>query len=437
MQGSLVRNLAILCSLLVLTSVAAIAPVHAGFQPCGPAPAGYNVIMADASSASDAGATVVGTPGDDFICGTNGNDTIDGRSGDDIIYGRGGRDTLLGRDGDDQLIGGKGRDLISGHKGDDILSGGAAGDTLKGGAGNDELTGGGGNDKLKAGSGQDRLVGGKGNDLLNGGRGDDLLSGGAGQDTLGGGAGRDTLLGGAGSDVITSGRGDVVIGGSGTDTCSAIGSDCERTLQTTPEPESDPPPSPEPISNPDPDPEPDPDMRPIIRPSLVVRYEQTAGDASFQSSGWPTGTVDIAIGRDGETVRSFATATANGGFRADPVGPDEPEPGDTLTFSQDIEGAANRYISVTSIPTPNLVAFRIDDVVEVDATVTEGEVFSLIVEDAATEEMIFFDDQLSGEVIHIFPSAGRYPMQLILTVAWSPSDHPDDLFIISSNQLIE
>lgn len=93
-----------------------------------------------------AGATLVGTPGDDVIVGT---------AGDDLIVGMGGND------------------IVCGLAGDDVIHGDAGHDVVSGGPGHDELDGGPGRDRLRGGPGDDILDGGRGRDLLVGNRGDD------------------------------------------------------------------------------------------------------------------------------------------------------------------------------------------------------------------------------------------------------------------------
>lgn len=105
------------------------------------------------------------------------SDEIDGGTGDDLI---------VGFNGDDLLTGGAGIDFLVGDNGDDVLSGDAGNDVLLGGADDDRLTGG---------DGVDLLVGGAGNDSMAAGAGDDLLAGMGGTDTMDGGAGNDVLIG--------------------------------------------------------------------------------------------------------------------------------------------------------------------------------------------------------------------------------------------------
>ncbi|HKU50155.1 MAG TPA: calcium-binding protein [Nitrososphaera sp.] len=120
-------------------------------------------------------ATIVGTPGNDYINGTAGVDVIVGLGGDDIIYGLRGNDVICGGDGKDKQYGGPGNDTLSGDAGNDTLSGGGGKDKLIGGIGNDTLKGGGGDDNLSGGDGDDKLYGQAGTDTLDGGAGSNVL----------------------------------------------------------------------------------------------------------------------------------------------------------------------------------------------------------------------------------------------------------------------
>ena len=68
-----------------------------------------------------AGATIVGTHGNDRLQGTVYSARIDGKSGDDGIWGRAGDDLLVGGPGNDSIWTGRGRDVASGGPGDDTL----------------------------------------------------------------------------------------------------------------------------------------------------------------------------------------------------------------------------------------------------------------------------------------------------------------------------
>lgn len=193
--------------------------------------------------------------GNDIVTGTNAGESVDGGAGDDWMDLGGGNDTLNGGfSGNDVLIGGSGNDSMTGSAGDQFYGGAgddsvnltqltssvtidiANGYTLSGGlfgaivdaealftgSGNDvvvsftgmslvELGAGddwiadysaGANDLFRGQDGNDALYGLGGDDLLNGGAGVDLLIGGPGNDTLVGGDGFDWLQGGAGSDLF-------------------------------------------------------------------------------------------------------------------------------------------------------------------------------------------------------------------------------------------
>lgn len=158
-------------------------------------------------------ATIVGTPGRDYLFGT---------AGDDIIDGLAGRDVLLGRGGDDLFLGGQGRDIIRGGRGQDAVdysaspeavtltwigigfgSGGhAQGDIL---ISIESVVGSAFDDSITSYWANLTAYGQDGNDVLRGGFGDDVLSGGRGTDTLSGGFGSDTFIfsDGDGPDTIT------------------------------------------------------------------------------------------------------------------------------------------------------------------------------------------------------------------------------------------
>ena len=188
---------------------------------------------------------VLGAPVDHLISGGAGNDEIDGSIGFDRIDGG---------DGNDRLSGAGGNDTISGGSGNDVFEG----STRISNAGTDTLLGEGGDDVLdpRSGSAPDQFDGGRGTDtadystrsapvfLSNAfslfpndgatGEGDDLddverLIGGSGNDTLTalgstrgiliGGLGADTLRGGPNNDEILSRDGieDTVNCGDGLD----------------------------------------------------------------------------------------------------------------------------------------------------------------------------------------------------------------------------
>lgn len=135
-------------------------------------------------------ATIIGTPGDDFLAGTPGPDVIAARAGDDVVSGG---------EGDDLVCGGAGEDSLTGGAGDDRLFGDEGGDVAFGGEGSDGLWGGEGDDRLIGLGRPDLLVGGPGDDQLRGGDGDDVLLAGEGDDRADGGAGTDRCVAVAGS----------------------------------------------------------------------------------------------------------------------------------------------------------------------------------------------------------------------------------------------
>lgn len=104
-------------------------------------------------------ATIVGTPGDDFIDGTDGRDVIVARGGDDHVGSGPGRDLIClgagddlgdGHDGQDQVRGGAGDDYLVSHRGYDRIVGNRGRDVMflpsrrgtdvEGGPGDDAIT---------------------------------------------------------------------------------------------------------------------------------------------------------------------------------------------------------------------------------------------------------------------------------------------------------
>ena len=172
-------------------------------------------------------ATVVGTPGDDFLLGTDGPDIISGLQGDDVIFGADGDDVICGGIGNDTIFGGQGFDVIFGAQGDDVIYAAAfesvyapglltdtAGSRIFAGAGNDVVIG---SDRW------DRMQGGPGDDSLFGFAGRDWMRGGPGADVVAGHDGIDDLHGGGGADTIYATRNDAnVRGGAGQDLCPSI-----------------------------------------------------------------------------------------------------------------------------------------------------------------------------------------------------------------------
>jgi len=164
-------------------------------------------------------ATIIGTPGNDFLVGTADPDLILGLAGNDTELGLEGNDSLYGGTESDFIAGGKGNDLINGNEGDDTLNGNEDNDTVYGGQGNDIVYGGQDNDLLYGDIGNDTIYGDSGNDTLFGGSGNDLLYGGEGNDEINGNDGNDSVYGEGGNDLLYGGQGDDLIdGGSGIDT---------------------------------------------------------------------------------------------------------------------------------------------------------------------------------------------------------------------------
>jgi Ca2+-binding RTX toxin-like protein len=89
---------------------------------------------------------ISGTDAGESLTGGRGNDYIYGHGGNDVLRGGGGDDQIQGHDGDDEIFGEDGRDTLFGQHGHDTMSGGAGNDQLWGGTGQDTLTGGGGAD---------------------------------------------------------------------------------------------------------------------------------------------------------------------------------------------------------------------------------------------------------------------------------------------------
>jgi len=185
----------------------------------------------------NAGDTVEGLGGNDYLVGDAGDGIVDGGPGNDHIRGGLGADTLLGDAGNDTIYfdpddvlmdGGAGRDYLRTEAGSPAVNwdttdygnfeeyyGSAFSDTIDASAevagggdylygydGNDVITGSYSNDRVWGFDDDDTLDGGPGNDDVRGGSGDDVVAGGAGNDTLRGEEGADVLLGGPGNDNI-------------------------------------------------------------------------------------------------------------------------------------------------------------------------------------------------------------------------------------------
>ena len=106
-------------------------------------------------------------------------------------------------------------DLRGGN--DSYVLGAGSDSNISGGAGNDEIDGSIGFDSIDGGDGDDLVSGGPGNDVIRGGNGNDTFDGSSRTDD----SGTDTLLGEAGEDVLHPAAGptpDHFDGGRGTDT---------------------------------------------------------------------------------------------------------------------------------------------------------------------------------------------------------------------------
>ncbi|MBE9225753.1 hypothetical protein IQ264_09995 [Phormidium sp. LEGE 05292] len=164
-------------------------------------------------------ATIIGTPGNDFLVGTKDADLILGLAGNDTELGLEAEDTLFGNEGQDIISGGLGNDLINGNQGKDLLNGNQDNDTVYGGANNDQVNGGKGNDLLFGDLGNDSVFGDLDNDTIFGGAGFDYLDGNAGNDLINGNEDNDTIFGSDGNDLLYGGQGnDLLVGDTGLDT---------------------------------------------------------------------------------------------------------------------------------------------------------------------------------------------------------------------------
>jgi Ca2+-binding RTX toxin-like protein len=186
---------------------------------------------------------IEGTGRDELIVGFNGADLLNGAAGVDLLVGDEGADTLNGGAGNDILLGGAGDDQATGGSGTDLLVGGAGDDSLSGDEGNDLLVGMDGANTLNGGAGNDVLIGLtpdqiSPSDILDGLERADFVE--AVEDrygaistglenrvvqnlfSVGGEASEDRLIGGDGDDVLIGDRADVMTGGAGADTFSAL-----------------------------------------------------------------------------------------------------------------------------------------------------------------------------------------------------------------------
>lgn len=149
---------------------------------------------------------------------------MDGGDDADHIYGNAPAASGVA-DAGDSILGGAGHDYINGNAGNDTISGGDGNDRIQGGADNDLIAGDAGQDQINGNLGDDTVHGGDGNNLLQGGKGDDQVYGEAGSDTLMGNLGVNVLTGGAGADVVKFAFGDAVIVSGQTDRITDIQAD--------------------------------------------------------------------------------------------------------------------------------------------------------------------------------------------------------------------
>lgn len=159
------------------------------------------VVPTECGLASQYGAPIFGTSGNDKLSGTNkkdliiafdGQDTIDGGNNNDCIIGGNGNKKVSGGNGGDTITVGNGVNTIEGGNDDDTIKAGNGNNTIDGGNGKDVITTLGGNDKIEGGNDEDEVHAGSGNDTILGGNGNDKLFGELGTDDINGGNGKDT-----------------------------------------------------------------------------------------------------------------------------------------------------------------------------------------------------------------------------------------------------
>lgn len=164
-------------------------------------------------------ATIIGTPGSDFLVGTKDPDLILGLAGNDLELGLESNDSLFGGKGQDIILGGFQNDLINGNEGNDLVNGNQDNDSVYGGIGNDEVRGGQDNDLLYGDLGNDSVFGDLDNDTMFGGPGFDQLDGNPGNDVINGNQDADTIFGSEGNDLLYGGQqNDLIVGDTGLDT---------------------------------------------------------------------------------------------------------------------------------------------------------------------------------------------------------------------------
>ena len=157
--------------------------------------------------ATDAGETVGGTAGNDYLPGLGGNDTINGGAGNDTIDGGTGADSMVGGSGNDTSFLDNAGDTVTEltNEGNDTVVvgfsyslGANVENVILTGSGNFDATGNGLDNVLTGNSGNNTLFGGAGNDDLFG-------------DPEGGAVSDDIMIGGIGDDAyFVNSLGDVV-----------------------------------------------------------------------------------------------------------------------------------------------------------------------------------------------------------------------------------
>jgi len=186
--------------------------------------AGDDVLLGD-------NATVTWDPATGFVMqfaslGTDGgNDTIIAGEGRNLALGGVGMDGVTAGAGDDVVVGDNGvvnftsLGVITDATSTDLGQG--VGESLDAGAGNNVVLGGAGGDTITTVGGVDVVIGDNGQATWTGGvltqfKSTDTTAGTGGNDTIGAGEGRNYIIGGVGADGVTGGTGDdVVLGDNG------------------------------------------------------------------------------------------------------------------------------------------------------------------------------------------------------------------------------
>jgi Ca2+-binding RTX toxin-like protein len=156
-------------------------------------------------------ATIVGTPGDDYLGGTSDIDVIHAGAGDDIVVA-GNTGTFEEPSAGDLVCGGPGNDILAAD-----------------GVSNNRMSGGHGDDDVSGRRGVDILLGNAGNDRVydvddfdypdDSDPGTDILRGGPGRDEVQTRCGSDRAYGGGGADHVTdyTAAKSYLFGGAGND----------------------------------------------------------------------------------------------------------------------------------------------------------------------------------------------------------------------------